>query len=501
MSVISARTVTVGVYNNPPKISVGKDNRPRGIFIDILEYIAAKENWQLEYRYDSWPDLIEKLENDRIDIMPDVAYSAERARLYEFNKVPVISSWLHIYIRKNDNIESLRDLHHRTVAVLKNSIQHRKIRELAEQADIDITLQLQPDYRSTIDAVENREADAVILGRFYDFSKNRSVQLKPMPVVLNPSSLHFVTLRGENRSIIAAIDRHMSKLLNRADSVYYRSLEKWLNRKPERVISARILLLFKIIAVAALISLILNFILNRKLSAGNRKLREKNRELSQTVSENETLHKELLHRTRNNMQVIISMLTIQVMNSDSAAEKKQLQSAIEKIQAMSLVHERLYLSDDLSRLSLRTYINDLVAMISGTHSYGRDSISFELSVQDFTVLVDIALPVGLLLYELVSNSLYHAFTDKETGRITVELRRSEGSIIISYSDDGKGVSDDFNFSDEAHLGLNTIATLVEGQLQGSLEFDGREGFKCTITFPEKIYADRLEELRTAGGRS
>ena len=102
---------------------MGKDNKPQGIFIDIIEHIAKIEGWKLIYIEGSWDDGLRRLLNDSIDIMPDMGYSDPRSMLFDFNKITVLPSWVQVYTNKGLKIESVSDLDGKTVSVLENSIQ------------------------------------------------------------------------------------------------------------------------------------------------------------------------------------------------------------------------------------------------------------------------------------------------------------------------------------------------------------------------------------------
>jgi ABC-type amino acid transport substrate-binding protein len=112
------RVVNVGVYENPPKVFTSESGTPSGIFIDIIESIAASEGWTLHYVPGTFAEGLARLKTGEIDLMPDVAFSADRAKTYSFPTVPVLSSWSQVYARKGSGIESLLDLNGRRVVVL-----------------------------------------------------------------------------------------------------------------------------------------------------------------------------------------------------------------------------------------------------------------------------------------------------------------------------------------------------------------------------------------------
>lgn len=117
------RELRVGVYSNEPKDFVDARGKPAGIFVDLLELVAARERWTLQYVPCSWQDCLNALVAGQIDLMPDVARNAERERLYDFHASPVLHSWTQVYRGRGSSIQSMLDLGGKRVAVLKGSIQ------------------------------------------------------------------------------------------------------------------------------------------------------------------------------------------------------------------------------------------------------------------------------------------------------------------------------------------------------------------------------------------
>ena len=163
----AAQTVRVGLYQNSPKIAIGGDGQGEGIFADILETIAAQENWHIEYVPGSWSEGLARLEAGEIDLMPDVARSAERELRLAFHDEPVLSSWHQVYTSPGSSIRALPDLGNQRVAVLDASVQMDNLRQLLVNFSLSATLQAYPDYAAAFAAVAAGEADAVVTNRFF----------------------------------------------------------------------------------------------------------------------------------------------------------------------------------------------------------------------------------------------------------------------------------------------------------------------------------------------
>ena len=147
------RIVTVGVYENAPKVFTSESGKPAGIFIDIIEHIAKSEGWNLRYVSGTWEEGLDRLAKGEIDLMPDVAYTADREKIFSFHKVPVLSSWSQVYARKGSRIQSILDLDGKRIAILQGSVQQEAFTQLSDGFGLNITLISVPDYKKVFEMV------------------------------------------------------------------------------------------------------------------------------------------------------------------------------------------------------------------------------------------------------------------------------------------------------------------------------------------------------------
>lgn len=222
---------------------------------------------------------------------------------------------------------------------------------------------------------------------------------------------------------------------------------------------------------------------------GRKKAEER---LMRSLEEKDALIRELFHRTKNTLQLISAVVSLQAERADDVTPKVLAKKVETRIKAISMVHEMLYESRDLSRIPIRGYIGALAVMIIDASDAERGRIALETDVADLNILIDTAVPLGLMLVELLSNSMLHAFPGNRTGRISIGLSRSgPGSTELRYSDDGVGLPPGFSFRDCGSLGMQLIRTLGESQLGGTLRMEDRGGFHLTFTFPDDLYEERV----------
>ena len=223
----AAQTVRIGVYQNSPKVSLSKAGRPEGIFIDVIESVAAREGWTLEYVPGTWAEGLERLEQGRIDLMPDVARNPEREALYGFHNEPVLASWNQVYTRNGSAVRSLLDLGGKRVAVLTGSVQEHQLAQMAASFNLALKWVPREDYDAAFAAVQNGEADAVVTNRFFGVRNAARYGLEDTAIIFSPSKLYFASPKGQHQDLLEAIDRQLLELKKDSDSAYYRSLRHW----------------------------------------------------------------------------------------------------------------------------------------------------------------------------------------------------------------------------------------------------------------------------------
>ncbi len=209
-------------------------------------------------------------------------------------------------------------------------------------------------------------------------------------------------------------------------------------------------------------------------------------QVQQSLHEKETLLRELYHRTKNNMQVIISLLNLQSGGIDDKKTIQILEDTKNRIQSMALVHEKLYKAKNLSQVYLGDYIKDLADALMKSHNGGNEQISLQVDVESIPVSIDTITPLGLVMNELMTNALKYAFPDNKKGDIIIKaLMDDDGIIELTFSDNGIGIPESIDFAKAESLGLKMVRTLVELQIKGKMEIETQNGTKFIIRFRDK----------------
>ncbi len=208
--------------------------------------------------------------------------------------------------------------------------------------------------------------------------------------------------------------------------------------------------------------------------------------LRSSLQEKDALLKEVHHRVKNNMQVVSSLLNLQLDFLPDAQARPFIVDTQSRIAAMALVHEKLYQSDDLAWVDFADYLRELTENIAASFSPSASEIRFTLEADEIRLAIDAAIPCGLIINELVSNAYKHAFPDGRTGAVNVVLkRRSPGFIVMRVADTGRGIPLGLDLRRTESLGMQLVFTLAQ-QIQGEIEIKSSpgEGTVFELTVPE-----------------
>ena len=205
--------------------------------------------------------------------------------------------------------------------------------------------------------------------------------------------------------------------------------------------------------------------------------------LKEALEEKEMLLHEIHHRVKNNMQIIASLLNLQRNNKEKKDVDSILKENTSRVYAMAAIHESLHQSERLTDIDLRTYLQKLTQMLSQTYSTDPSKVVFQIDCPGLKLKIDKANPLGLVLNELISNSLKYAFPEDRAGIISIQSSFvDENSAELIISDDGVGLPNSFDWKTANTLGLRIVKDIVERQLDGSIDYENRNGTTFTITF-------------------
>jgi ammonium transporter len=211
-----------------------------------------------------------------------------------------------------------------------------------------------------------------------------------------------------------------------------------------------------------------------------------------SLQEKELLLREIHHRVKNNLQVISSLLSLQSRYHKDEQAIEMAQESQNRIKVMALIHEKLYRSKDFANVEFNDYIKNLVNDLFASYKVNTSRISLKMDIENISLGIDTAIPIGLIVNELVSNCLKYAFKADKEGEIKISLRLLEdGEKELIVSDNGVGLPDSLDIEKAESLGLRMITNLTERSLHGTVNIDRNYGTKFQIIFKEKEYKNRV----------
>jgi PAS domain S-box-containing protein len=210
-----------------------------------------------------------------------------------------------------------------------------------------------------------------------------------------------------------------------------------------------------------------------------------------SLQEKEILLKEIHHRVKNNLQVISSLLNLQAYNSSDPQLLKILREGQNRIRSMALVHEKLYQSKDLSRIDFAEYIRNLAVHLFHSYQVDPGRVQLKQDIEGIFLDINTGIPCGLIMNELISNSLKHAFPGGRSGNVYLELKRQDDRrLCLVVRDDGIGLPEDLDIQKTKTLGMQ-IVTLLAYQIDGTIELSRKPGTEFRILFQELEYPSRI----------
>ena len=208
-----------------------------------------------------------------------------------------------------------------------------------------------------------------------------------------------------------------------------------------------------------------------------------------SLKEKEVLLKEIHHRVKNNLQIISSLLNLQKEYVDDDKALNVLLESQNRVKSMAMIHENLYQSNNLSHIKFDNYIQKLVSTLFYSYN-NKNQIKSIIDLEDINLNIDTAIPCGLIINELISNSLKHAFNDEKNGEIGISVKKINNKYELIIYDNGTGFPKEIDFKNTNSLGLKLVNSLVN-QIDGQIIIDKNQGTKFKINFKEVEYQKRF----------
>jgi two-component sensor histidine kinase len=328
---------------------------------------------------------------------------------------------------------------------------------------------------------ENKIKKNRLLSFYYeriDDYKNASFYLRKNIRINDSISINESELRKQQLATVMAEEKANTRSIMAAQKQALEEQRSEMIAQDERINLVFISLIFTLLGFAGLVYAYLKSIKNQRLIAEQKHI------IENSLVEKDSLLKEIHHRVKNNLQMVSSLLSLQTKNTRSKAAIEALEEGKSRVKAMALIHQKLYQNDDLSVIEMQGYIESLINSVQSVYKKGGHNINITIDAEGVELDIDRAIPFGLILNELVSNSFKYAFPhDEENGKIYIHLRKignKEG--FFEYSDNGVGLPEDTEERTNSSMGIRLMNRLAN-QLQTKLNIDKTaEGVRFWFNF-------------------
>jgi two-component system, sensor histidine kinase PdtaS len=231
----------------------------------------------------------------------------------------------------------------------------------------------------------------------------------------------------------------------------------------------RLILILILMSIVIIISVSYLFIRqksdsNRVLQFQKKEIDEKNKEISNSLAMKESLLKEIHHRVKNNLQVVSSILNLQSRNVHDPEALRILEEGKDRIRAIALIHNQLHLNNDSACVEMGAYLNKLISQMRESFSSYNKVIEVKVNVEEINLAIDYAVPVGLIMCELLSNSYKHAFVKRKEGLIEIELKNNPEKSLnyeLLVKDNGIGYKGKIDFLDQSSTGVEIVSAFIQ----------------------------------------
>jgi two-component sensor histidine kinase len=209
-------------------------------------------------------------------------------------------------------------------------------------------------------------------------------------------------------------------------------------------------------------------------------------QIKDALKEKEILIKEIHHRVKNNMQVISSILNLQCLYIQDERTIEMLKESQNRIKSMSYIHEALYQSNNLEKINFSEYVKSLSSNLNQSLNLNRETVKLVFDLDEVYLVLDTAIPLGLIINELITNAFKYAFSLGQIGELRIELKTTSNlGYVLTVSDTGKGLPAEIDIHNTETLGLQLVSTLVQ-QIGGQIVVDNQKGTIFVVKFNENI---------------
>lgn len=471
-AIAQVRELRVGVYQNSPKVFVDEAGQAQGIFVDLLTQVARSEGWQIRYVSCAWLDCLQLLSAGELDLLPDVALTEPREKLYDFHAIPALLSWSQLYRRPDVNVVNYMDLDSKRIAVLEGSVQQRFLAELLQASGLQATMLPVASLEEAFAMTARGEADVVAANQQFGDRHMLGLGLRDTAILFNPARLYFAARKGSDPTVLQAIDHWLRNNRDGDDAAYKRILLKWGRGEQAALMSPVVWWVGGGLLTLLLLFIGGNFWLRREVARKVASLEANERELArhrdhleemitQRTAELDKARREAEHLARVKSEFLANMsheirtplngvlglaqVGVRRFKQDEVQKAfagiidsgKLLQRVLDDILDFSKI-EAGKLRVDASQFAIDDMLSNVMLLIRERAESKGLALLLERQADLPECCIGDAFRIQQVLLNLLSNAV--KFTD--AGSVTLRAGLADGMLLFSVADTGIGISED-----------------------------------------------------------
>ncbi|MFK8013392.1 MAG: EAL domain-containing protein [Marinicellaceae bacterium] len=221
--------MSIGLTHAPPLIVLSENKAPDGMLVDFLKSVASRENWKIKWITGTWSDVMAKAENGEVDIMTYIAFTEERAKIFNFSTQRFVTGWGQVYSKQDASINNILDLENKKIAVMRDDIHAKRFVKLCEEYSVNCQLIIAENYDQAFELLTEGQVEAAVSGSTVGISYEKDLNVFRTPIMFNPSNALFAMSKSKNSKPLTTIDEYLSKWRNDPKSPYSISQLKWID--------------------------------------------------------------------------------------------------------------------------------------------------------------------------------------------------------------------------------------------------------------------------------
>jgi diguanylate cyclase (GGDEF)-like protein/PAS domain S-box-containing protein len=298
----SKKTYLIGISDNPPLSFINHEGKAEGFIIDLLNEIAKRENFSVNWVFDEWNILLEKSKAGEIDMLTSVGFSEERTKYFTYSKEGFITSWSNIYLPQNSTISNFLELNNKTISVLKGDINGAYLISRCERFEIKCDIKTSNTYADLFDTIINVEVDAVVANNIAGSWYANKYKVLDSSIIFNPSITYVVVPKKVDQHLLSLYDKYLNQWKSNQNSSYYKSRSKWMLHQSNEIISIKTLLTILGLALFGVLAFLAAMKYKKQVNRRVEQVSILNQQFSQIIN----LVPHIIYVTNSNGNIVIA---------------------------------------------------------------------------------------------------------------------------------------------------------------------------------------------------